>query len=268
MSKSKMFEEYTMKMKHGKATTKIVQQSLWQGFELHKLILHRDDGSEISILLLLPEYQVGPCPCIIAVHGFTSSKDEWIEMDNYTKGGNAVLSLLQNGYAVIALDMYQHGENKDDGLNLTYDELMNEHWEVFFEETMKDIHSAIDYVAWSGKLDPERIGVLTYSVGGVFAFKVANSTAKIKTVAMCVPPVFKEDDDEYAPYNNLDNLSDVPLLMISASRDEEVNFSEAQWLFSQFPDEMEHKRFVSYESGHSLPLEYVSVVVDWFRVYL
>jgi len=255
-------------MKHGQVMLEMLGQSRWQGFELQRLILRRDDGSEVPVLLFLPQGKETPYPCVIAVHGFTSSKEEWVELDGYTKGGNVVCDLLKGGYAVMALDMYQHGENRDGELDVTYDELMNEHWEVFFEETMKDICSAIDYVDLSDALDCERVGMLTYSVSGVFAFKLANSTEKIKVVTTCVSPVFKEDDDEYAPYNNLENVAAVPFLMISASHDEEIDFSEAQWLFSQFPEEMEHKRFVSYESGHSLPVEYVSAVVDWFRAYL
>ena len=83
-----------------------------------------------------------------------------------------------------------------------------------------------------------------------------------KTLVMCVPPVWKEDDDEYAPYNNLDHLPDQPMLMISAQQDEDIPLADAKWLFAQLP--MADKRFITYPSGHSLPMDYVPEAIEWF----
>jgi dienelactone hydrolase len=245
-----------------KVIARVIQQDCWQGFRLRKLAIRSDGHHPVPAMLLLPDGEGAPYPCVIAVHGFTDKKEAWIELDGYTKGGNVSLGLLRNGYAVLALDMYHHGENRDDRLSVTDDELINEHWEMFFAETLRGIHDAIAYVDLNEDLDAERIGFLSYSLGGMFGFKIANSTPRIKAVATCVAPVFKEDDDEYAPYNNVDHLSGTPFLMVAAEKDEEVDLAEAQWLFSRLPGE--NKRFVSFDSGHSLPPDYVDVVVNWF----
>ena len=249
-----------------KVTARVTQQGGWQGFQLRKLAIHGDGHHPVPAMLLLPDGEEAPHPCVIAVHGFTDKKEAWIELDGYTKGGNVSLGLLRNGCAVVALDMAHHGENRDDKLSATDDELINEHWEVFFAETMRGIYTVLDYIEWNQDLDAERIGFLSYSLGGVFGFKIANSTPRIKAVATCVAPVLKEDDDEYAPYNNVDHLSDTPFLMVAATQDEHVDFAGAEWLFSRLPGE--NKRFVSFDSGHSLPLDYVDVVVNWFTSYL
>jgi len=243
-------------------TARITQRDSWQGFQLRKLAIHSDGHNPVPAMLLLPDRAGAPHPCVIAVHGFTDKKEAWIELDGYTKGGNVSLGLLRNGYAVLALDMFHHGENRDSELSATDDELINEHWEMFFAETLRGIRHAINYVDLNEDLDAERIGFLSYSLGGVFGFKIANSTPRIKAVATCVAPVLKEDDDEYAPYNNVDHLSGTPFLMVAARQDEEIDFAEAQWLFSQLPGE--NKQFASFDSGHSLPLDYVDVVVNWF----
>lgn len=247
-------------------TARVTQRASWQGFQLRKLAIHSGDRHPVPAMLLLPDGEGAPHPCVIAVHGFTDKKEAWIELDGYTKGGNVSLGLLRNGYAVLALDMYHHGENRDSDLNATDDELINEHWEVFFAETLQGIHQAINYVDVNEYLDAEKIGFLSYSLGGVFGFRIANSTPRIRAVATCVAPVFKEDDDEYAPYNNVEHLSGTPFLMVAAEKDEEIDFAEAQWLFSRLPGE--NKRFACFDSGHSLPPDYVDVVVNWLTSYL
>ena len=153
-------------------TARVTQRDSWQGFQLQKLAMRGGDRHPVPAMLLLPAGSEAPHPCVIAVHGFTDKKEAWIEINGYTKGGNVSLGLLRNGYAVLALDMYHHGEN------------------------------------------------------------------------------------------NVEHLSGTPFLMVAAEKDEEVDFAEAQWLFSRLPGE--NKRFISFDSGHSLPLDYVDVVVKWF----
>ena len=82
-------------------------------------------------------------------------------------------------------------------------------------------------------------------------------------MVMCVPPVCREDDDQYAPYNNLGNLAHQSMLYIAAGQDEEIPFHDPQWLYVQLP--MTDKYFLSYPSNHSLPLDYVPEAVEWFK---
>jgi hypothetical protein len=51
-------EEYMMK--HGQVMLEMLGQSRWQGFELQRLILRRDDGSEVPVLLFLPQGKETP----------------------------------------------------------------------------------------------------------------------------------------------------------------------------------------------------------------
>jgi esterase/lipase len=211
----------------------------------------------------VPSGAKGKTAWILAVHGYTSSKEEWLELGGYTHGGNLVRALVDLGYAVVAPDMEAHGDNAHPAEPVDYDDLVNDGWEGFFDRTVENLKAVIRATAKCELFDPDRCGFLSYSLGGLFGFWLANRRDLFKTMVMCVPPVLKNDDDQYAPYNNLKNLTRQSLLTIAAQQDEHIPFEASEWLYAQLP--MTDKRFLSYPSGHSLPPDYVPQAVAWFK---
>jgi esterase/lipase len=200
--------------------------------------------------MILPSSVSKKVPWIIALHGYTSHKEEWLELDGYTKGGNLVKALADQGYAIVAVD-------------LDYEDLMESGREGFFNRTVENVVEVINTIVKSGQFDEGRLGFLSYSLGGLFGFWLANRNVPFKTMVMCVPPVCREDDDQYARYNNLANLAHQSVLYIAAEQDEEIPFQDSQWLYAQLP--MTDKYFLSYPSNHSLPLDYVPEALEWFK---
>jgi len=188
---------------------RIIEQKEWNTHQLVKWVACNTANQPLSFLVILPSGVTKKVPWIIALHGFSSHKEEWLELDGYTKGGNLVKALADMGYAVVAVD-------------INYDDLMVNGREGFF-----------------------------------------NRTVPFKMVVMYVPPVCREEDDQYAPYNNLSNLAHQSVLFIAAEKDEETPFQDSQWLYAQLP--MTDKYFLSYPSNHSLPLDYVPEAVEWFK---
>jgi dienelactone hydrolase len=241
------------------------EQREWEGFPLHLGAVRRGERSTPAIVLL-PEQGRGPHPCVVAVHGFEDRKETWLDVEGYTKGGRVSLGLLQAGTAVVAVDMYGHGEQREHGFSGPFPVLLNERWKTFFAETVAGIEDALAYASARADLDARRIGLLSYSLGGVLAFYVADMAGGIAAVAACVPPAFREDDDEYAPYNHVEGLRELPVLVVGATQDQELDFQDVRWLYEQLPGEQ--KEFVTYDSGHSLPAAYAEEVVAWLDRHL
>jgi pimeloyl-ACP methyl ester carboxylesterase len=245
---------------------KLIEQTEWHTHQLAKWEIAGPANQPLYFLTIRPTKVTGQLPWIIAQHGYTSSKAEWLEVDGYTKGGNLVQALADQGFAVVALDLDSHGENIPAGQAIDYDELMNSGWEEFFSRTVENIQAVIAAVMQHDHFNRNRCGFLSYSLGGLFGFWLANRGAAFKTVVLCVPPTWRTDTDPYAPANNLDHLAGQSMLYIAAEQDEHSSFEDAQWLFAQLP--AADKRFLSYPSGHSLPLDYVPATVEWFTQHL
>ena len=240
----------------------LIEQKEWFGHQLLKQRVTNEAGKQVPFLAVLPANTIDKLPCIIALHGFTSSKGEWLEFDSYTKGGNLVKALADNGYAVIAIDLYCHGENHTN-TPIDYDDLANNQWEKFFHGSLESIEAVMNNFVKKELFDQERIGFLSYSTGGLFGFWLANRNCEFKAFVMCVPPVDKDEDDEYAPYNNLNDFENVPMLLITGEEDEHVSFEDSKWLYDQLP--MTDKQLISYKSGHSLPVDYIAEVAGWVQ---
>ena len=241
--------------------TKTVEEHEWHGHHLIKQVVAFEDDKPIPFLTVLPTDASEPLPCIVALHGFTARKEDWIDLKEGATGGHLTNKLVQSGYAVIAIDLFAHGENHTDE-PVNYDELSEEGWDTFFAQSLKTIELIMNSYVQTELFDQERVGFLSYSVGGLFGFWLANRQAAFKTMVLCVPPVDKDEDDGYAPYNNLSNDA-LPTLMIVAEEDEYIPFADSQWLFEQLP--MMDKQLLSYQSGHGLPLDYVPAASAWIK---
>ena len=242
-----------------------LEQLHWYGHSLQKQTLDSGDGNSVPFNCIKPQKYNEPLPVIIALHGVTSSKHEWTEMDGYTKGGNLTRELVENQMAVLAVDLHYHGDNatRDMG-NLNILDARN--WEDFFTRSIKDIQAIISHIALKPPFDPKRLGLMGYSMGGLFGFWLANRTDWFKVMSVCVPPVDQNKNDEYTTFGNLENLKDLSLIQVSARKDEYIPFENSISLFEKIP--LAEKKFLSYESGHSLPYDYVPEVVNWFKGWL
>ena len=244
---------------------KIISQKEWQSHRLVKQVVFNDAGESIPIITILPANTGDNLPWVVAVHGYTSRKEEWLEFDDYTKGGNLTKALVDQGIAVVAIDMYFHGENFADA-SIDYDNLLSDQsdqWNPFFYGTIKNVETVINDLIGQDQFDPDRLGYVSYSLGGLFGFWLANRQPWFKSMVLCVPPVWKDENNKFASHNNLANMSDVSVMLVVAEQDKYETLEDSKWLFDQLP--VIDKQFHSYNSDHSLPKDYVPVAVAWFK---
>ncbi len=240
-----------------------IKKTDWHGYTKERFTINDKDGNAVFFNFYQPKKKKKPAPCIIAFHGATSSKHEWDELNEYTKGGNLVKDLLGAGYAFVTLDLAFHGEHylRTDSTN--YDIVLDDDWVNFFSKSMNSIDPIISFVRSSPEVDNSRLGLMSYSMGALFSFKVSNNYPCFKTLLAMVPSNGREENDTYSPFNNQKNLSTADLLLIAAEDDEYIPFDDTKWLYGELSSKS--KKLLSYKSGHSLPIDYVKPAVKWVK---
>jgi pimeloyl-ACP methyl ester carboxylesterase len=197
----------------------------------------------------------------LLVHGLGSSRNEWIELNQYTKGGNLTELLERNNMPYLAIDLYGHGgwlaeEDDFDAGNIS-DEL----WPKFVERSVLEVSRLVNDL--SRMHGYTKLNIYTYSGGGIIGLKVINKlTVAVESVFMGSPTPERDYDDEYSLHNNFANLIDCDVFWYCGDTDEFSSKHDVEWCFGQLHCRRKMLRW--YQAGHSLPLQWVTDCVrDW-----
>lgn len=118
--------------------------------------------------LNLPDRAAGKAPAVLLLHGFASQKDEVGDMYKNLAGKLAAL-----GIASLRIDF------QGSGASTIPLEMMT------FTNQVSDAQAAFDYMKSLGNVDPSRLGVLGFSMGGGVAIKLAANPANpIKSLGL------------------------------------------------------------------------------------
>jgi|GEM_PF-2457114 len=237
----------------------------WDEFRAKKVYVN----GEIPLLIIYPNIQNKKSPCILLLHGMASCKENWLTFDNFTKGGNLTKLLLKNGYIVAVFDFPMHGERKTKEYKdfESYKKNIILNWGFFYKKSYMDIKSCYDYIISIDEIDKDKIGLLGYSMGGMFVTVFSSiKDIDIKASIDCVSPVMRKYNINGSPWKYADKITDVPFLMIMANNDENYSVEDAKWLFNKV--KVKDKNIIFMDSGHSLPVEYTKYVIEWFNSYL
>lgn len=189
----------------------------------------------------------------VLIHGQGDTRDTWTEMDGYTKGGNCTQLLNELGYSWFATDLYGHGNYPADESDFDCEQIPDEYWSKFIEKSVARILHELDLL----KDQFEQIAIISYSGGGSVAVKLLekNTILPVREIHMAAPVPDSENDDEYSLHNNLTLFKDLEVYFYSGVYDEEVEHEEVESVFDEI--ECRKKRLNVYESGHSLPHQWV-----------
>jgi dipeptidyl aminopeptidase/acylaminoacyl peptidase len=119
-----------------------------------------EDGIELKGWLVKPAQSHHPSPAIIICHGVGANKSDFTEL---------AASFARRGYYVLLFDFRGHGESKGSRTSLGYHE-------------QKDLISALAFLKHRIDIDPKRIGVYGFSMGGATAILAAANTGAFSAV--------------------------------------------------------------------------------------
>ena len=161
--------------------SRVVEKVKKDDLTREKVVFRGVQGFLVPAYLQLPPDAAGPFPCVLLMHGWSGSKEDWWRDGNYVSGGNLRQALLAAGFAVMAIDAQCHGDrivqNDFAPVNHFVDESAggNPRKGYFtqsdiYVQTVRNTHRAIDYLTTRAEIDNGRIGVVGYSMGGTQTF--------------------------------------------------------------------------------------------------
>jgi fermentation-respiration switch protein FrsA (DUF1100 family) len=132
------------------------------GLAYEDVSFNTSDGLELKGWFVPSPYSRA---AVILGHGFTRSRQEMLDI---------AVMLNRNCYNVLLFDWRAHGESAGSRTTFGYEEV-------------KDLAAALNYVANRPEVDPEHIGVLGKSLGGVIAIRGAAALPQLKAVVSDSP---------------------------------------------------------------------------------
>lgn len=144
----------------------------------------------VSGTLVLPDTLEKTYPVFLLIHGFAMSRTDW---DQNPEFGHVTSSLLDQGYAVLTLDLMYHGSRKHENtfrepMSIFQNGWMSKIRDMLVGSTIE--HSQIiDHFKKSGIISPDEINVLGFSTGGLITYYLSSMRKDInRGVAWAVPP--------------------------------------------------------------------------------
>ena len=146
---------------------------------------HADGKVErVPVLVVRPEKADKKLPAVIALHGTGGNKDGmrgWLT------------DLAKRGFVAVAIDARFHGERAGGAKGAAaYVEAITRAWEAkpgdetqghpFYYDTCWDLWKTVDYLQQRDDVDPDRIGVLGVSMGGIEIWLGASTDERIKVM--------------------------------------------------------------------------------------
>jgi dienelactone hydrolase len=242
-----------------------------------KIVFRGVQGFLVPGYLQLPAEGKAPYACVLLLHGWSGSKENWWDDDNYISGGRVRKALLAAGFAVFALDAQCHGDRIAQNDFAPVNHYSDPKAIVpgrkgyfsqpeIYMQTVRDYRRAIDYLETRPEIDSKRIGVVGYSMGGHQTFLLTGVEPRIKAAVAVSAPAEKSKWSPVAPQNFIGGIGDRPFLTIIGRSDELCSLGHAQALQKLIPSKTKDQ--VLFDAGHKLPPEYVPHAIGWLQKYL
>lgn len=231
-------------------------------------------NQRVIALLSVPKTSAGPYPVIILMHGLGDRKTV-----DYIETGNDYF--LKSGYAVLRLDIADHGDRKVDDYDFSFTDGYRYWSRNIIIQTVFDLRRAVDFIETRKELDTSRIGFFGISLGGIIGTVFCGVEQRVKVPVIALAgggmhlmfgmDALSDDTKDYLsmiePNNFVEKITPRPLLMINAENDDIVPPMMSKLMFKVAD---EPKEIIWYPSKHhDIPIDKVYPDgVSWFKKYL
>lgn len=242
-----------------------------------KIVFRGAQGFLVPGYLQLPANAAMPCPCVLLLHGWSGSKENWWQEGNYVSGGQLRTALLAAGFAVFTLDAQCHGDriSQNDFAPVNHfadpssgDPPRKGYFTLpeIYVQTTRDYRRAIDYLATRSEIDRQRIGVIGYSMGGTQTFALTGVEPRVKAAVAVAAPAERSRYSPVAPQNFVRAIGPRPFLTIIGRSDDLCPLAHAVALQALLTGPAKDQ--VLFDAGHKLPPDYVPHAVAWMKKHL
>lgn len=219
------------------------------------------DAPAVPATLLLPARE-GRAPAALLIHGYSSRKEHMTE--------SVGRALLAHGVASLAIDLPLHGTRRDpvEAQSARNPLELLRLWRTAVRET----RLAVRYLLARPEVDPERIGVVGYSLGSFLSVLLAAEEPRVRAVVVAAGGDLPTSTPFTAlartvadPLRAVRRLGGRPLLVVHGRRDRTVLPEQAERLFAAAG---EPKEIRWWDAGHFLPSEAIEEAVGWLAARL
>jgi len=135
----------------------------------------------MPMLVVRPEKPTGKLPAVIVLHGTGGNKESMQPL---------LVDLAHRGYLGVAIDARYHGERSGGAEGAAaYNQAITNAWRAkstekqehpFYFDTCWDLWRLVDYLTARDDVDPERIGMVGFSMGGIETWLAAAVDERVR----------------------------------------------------------------------------------------
>ena len=140
----------------------------------------------VPVLIIRPEKITRKLPAVIVLHGTGGTKE----------GQRAwLVHLARRGIIGVAIDARYHGERAGGEGRAAYTDAITRAWKAkpgepqehpFYYDTCWDLWRTVDYLETRDDIDPQRIGMIGISMGGIQTWLAASVDNRVKVVVPAI----------------------------------------------------------------------------------
>lgn len=154
------------------------------------LLLDLNGHEKVPAYFVKPKKTEGPCPAVLFQHShggqYDRGKSELIEGADYLKTPSFSDELTSLGYGVLAIDHWGFGDRRGKAESEIFKEMLLT-GKVMWGMMIYDSLSALDYMQSRSDVQPDRIGTIGMSMGGLMAWWTAALDDRIKVCGFVQP---------------------------------------------------------------------------------
>ncbi len=230
--------------------------------------------AKVTGLLTIPEKGESPFPVVILMHGLGDSKTV-----DYVETGNQLL--LEAGYAVLRLDISNHGDRHTYDYEFDLTEGYKYWTRDVVSQTVFDLRRAVDFIHRNDQVDPQRIGYMGISLGGIIGTVFCAVEERIKVPVIILAggnlnlmfgmDAFSAQTKDFLsiidPINFVESIAPRPFLMINAENDDVIPPITSKLLYKRAG---KPKKIIWYPAKHhDVPVEAVyQDGINWLNTHL
>lgn len=243
-------------------------------YQLSSVCYQSVHNKKVTGLLTVPKESKGSLPVVILLHGLGDSKTV-----DYIEFGNNIL--YKHGYAVLRIDVSNHGDRLVNKFEFDFKGDTRYRTRDIISQTVFDLQRAVDFLETQKELDPNRIGFMGISLGGICGTIFCGVEKRIKVPVIVLAggqlnlmygkKALSSETKNYTgliePKNYVKQIAPRPLLMLNAENDDIVPPMMSKLLYKKAK---RPKEIIWYPAKHhTIPIQEVyNEGISWYDKYL